>query len=129
VSDMSGLTLDAQCRAAISEFNDRRGNPRRSFPIDLELCIALALPLFVVSVPSLSLLEMRDWIVARGRNLPVDLFTDENRRLRASVIAAAGVGIIFVDASDPKEERRFSLAHELVAGSLAAASQTELIQP
>ena len=36
-----------------------------------------------------------------------------NRRLRACILAWNGIGFILVDAKDPADEQRFSLAHEI----------------
>jgi hypothetical protein len=48
----------------------------------------------------------------RGQDV-VARVDEPDRPLRACLAAVAGVGFVFVDAADPADERRFSLAHEL----------------
>jgi hypothetical protein len=99
--------------AAVEEFWSRCGS-REPFPRDLERSIALALPVFLVKVPRLCVSTMRHWLSAHGCATGLSsLFTGPERRLRGSVIATAGQGIIFLDGSDPGDEQRFTLAHEL----------------
>jgi hypothetical protein len=85
------------------------GEPE-SFPRSLEKSVALALPLAIVKLPSLGLCEFRDWLFQRGIEVHV---TGPDRRLRACLVAKAGRGLVALDGSDPEDERRISLAHEV----------------
>lgn len=80
------------------------------FPRLLERAIAWALPLTLVKLPRLSFPDLRAWLTQR--DIPF-IFSHSDRCLRACLIAKAGSGIVFLDGSDPDDERRFSLAHEV----------------
>jgi hypothetical protein len=82
------------------------------FPRSLRLSAALALPVLVTDLPGLGLRAVSDWLQAHGGSgwrHPVGA----DRPLRACLVARDGWGYVFVDADDPEDERRFSLAHEL----------------
>ena len=85
-------------------------SPSQSWPCDLEKVIALTLRLAVISLPSLTLQCIENWLEKRGT--PYE-FPCENRHVRGCIVAYRGSGLIFVDGSDPIEERRFTLAHEV----------------
>ncbi len=59
---------------------------------------------------ALSIATIQGWMAGQGFTAPID---DPNRRLRGCAVASAGTGLIFVDASDPIEEREFTIAHEV----------------
>lgn len=80
------------------------------FPRNLRIPIANSLPLAVVSMPALRLEGVERWM--RDQGVICGLGVDD-RRLRACLVARYGQGIIFLDGSDPEDEERFSLAHEL----------------
>ncbi|HET8628273.1 MAG TPA: ImmA/IrrE family metallo-endopeptidase [Thermomicrobiales bacterium] len=80
------------------------------FPRDLRRAIAFALPLGVVSLPRLRLRGVDDWL--RGEGIDCRL-APADRALRACLVARRGQGLIFLDGTDPPDEQRFSLAHEL----------------
>ena len=96
-----------------------------SFPRSLERAVAWALPLVVVKLPRLCLQELRDWLEQRNIPLTVSL---PDRRLRACLIARGGHGFVFLDGSDPDDERRFSLAHELAHFILDYLEPREKVQ-
>ncbi|HEX5418242.1 MAG TPA: ImmA/IrrE family metallo-endopeptidase, partial [Chloroflexota bacterium] len=50
------------------------------------------------------------YLRARGVACPID---GRDRALRACLVARGGQGFIFLEGSDPKDEQRLSLAHEL----------------
>ncbi|MGH2459756.1 MAG: ImmA/IrrE family metallo-endopeptidase [Chloroflexota bacterium] len=80
------------------------------FPRDLRVPIANALPLTVVLLPRLRVRAIDDWLRRQGiRGAP----TVADRAVRACLVARSGQGFIFVEGSDPADEQRFSLAHEL----------------
>jgi hypothetical protein len=80
------------------------------FPRDLERAIALALPVALVKLPRLSLFLVEQWLMRRGAGFH---FGCVSRMIRGCIVAYAGCGIIFIDATDPDDERRFTLAHEV----------------
>lgn len=80
------------------------------FPRWLRSAMTKALPLSIVEEAPLSIVSLNLWLGRLGI-ATVDDAVD--RPLRACLVARAGTGLIFVDASDPIEEQRFSVAHEL----------------
>lgn len=80
------------------------------FPRNLRTPIANSLPLAVVSMPALRLAGVEGWM--RNQDVICGIGIDD-RRLRACLVARYGQGLIFLDGSDPEDEQRFSLAHEL----------------
>ena len=87
----------------------RRVGPAPSYPRDLEGPILWGLPLAVVKLPRLRSAAVDEWFRLRGGDHGIGGL---DRRLRACLFAIAGRGVIFLDATDPAPERRFSLAHE-----------------
>jgi hypothetical protein len=81
-----------------------------AFPRSLRGSIARGLPVAVVYLPQLRLMGVRDWLVRNSVVCPCD---QADRQLRACLVARSGHGFIFIDGTDPEEEQRFSLAHEL----------------
>jgi hypothetical protein len=80
------------------------------FPRDLRRPIAWALPLSVVSLPRLRVSTVDEWLRRQGAaHCP----RVADRPLRACLVASYGHGLAFVDGTDPDDEQRFSLAHEL----------------
>ncbi|MFQ5741082.1 MAG: ImmA/IrrE family metallo-endopeptidase [Acidobacteriota bacterium] len=92
-----------------NDFWEWVGRPE-PFPRTLESSIAWALPLAVVKLPQLTLFELRGWLERRG--IP-STFQSSDRALRGCLVARKGRGLVFLDGTDPSEEQRFSLAHEL----------------
>src|SRR5262249_56635767 len=88
----------------------RRAGPAGRFPRDLRPPLLRALPLDVLSLPRLSVAGVRAWLERNGAACPC---AGADRPLRGCLVAHAGHGLIFLDADDPEDERRFSLAHEL----------------
>jgi hypothetical protein len=80
------------------------------FPRDLETPAIWALPLLVRRLPQLRVDSIRAWL--KQAAIPVDV-PGPNRRLHACLIAFGGRGAVLLDADDPEDERRFSLAHEV----------------
>lgn len=79
------------------------------FPRRLEASIAMALPVTIVSLPSLSVSQIEGWLSERQVRCPINV---SDRRLSACVVAQGGHGVIFVDGADAEDERRFSIAHD-----------------
>lgn len=80
------------------------------FPRSLESSVAWALPLAIVKLPRLGLSDLRSWLSGKGIHLHV---AGPDRPLRACLLARAGRGVVLLDGSDPEDERRVSLAHEV----------------
>jgi hypothetical protein len=80
------------------------------FPRDLEIPVSWALPLAVIRLPRLTLASTRAWLHSRGICSPTGL---PNRHLMACLVARAGRGFVLLDGTDPPDERRMSLAHEV----------------
>jgi hypothetical protein len=106
------MELDGIGHAAVEEFWRRCGQPE-PFPRNLERSIALALPIFLVKVPRLCLSAACTWLCARGFEAESAFLAGSERPLRGCLVAAAGRGVIFLDGSDPDDQRRFTLAHEV----------------
>ena len=84
--------------------------PPPQFPRDLELHVLLNLPLAMVEVPELTVNDVRAHLGAEAAHVLAAL---PDRRVHACLLAYAGVGIIFVDATDGRMERRVNVAHEV----------------
>jgi Zn-dependent peptidase ImmA (M78 family) len=80
------------------------------FPRTLESAVSWALPLVLVKLPRLDVESINDY--ARTNALSLECQT-ASRSLRGCLIAKAGSGIVFLDGTDPPDELRFTLAHEV----------------
>jgi hypothetical protein len=88
----------------------RRCGDEESFPRTLERSVALALPIALVKLPTLTLSSIESWL--RGRGIGYS-FNCPNRSLRGCLLAWQGRGVIFVDGTDPVDQMRFTIAHEV----------------
>ncbi len=100
---------DAEIRAVAADFWRLAGSPG-NFPRNLEASVLWALPLAVVKIPRLRVQVVRDWLAQDGC---AQIIPASERELRACVVASRGRGVVFVDGTDPADEQRMSLAHEL----------------
>lgn len=86
------------------------------FPRNLEDAIALALPVMVARLPRLGLFSAERWL---SQYSPRFIWSAPerggrgDRRLRACLVADDENGCILLDAADPPDEQRYSLAHEV----------------
>ncbi len=87
-----------------------RAGRSEPFPRDLETTVSWALPVAIVKLPRLTLGQTRVWMTSRGVCPPV---ATADRPLRACLVARAGRGMVLLEGSDPADERRMSLAHEV----------------
>jgi hypothetical protein len=69
-----------------------------------------AMPLTVESIAGLTVTKVCQWLQRNGISQDGG---PRDRPLRGCVTADGGHGIIFLDQTDPEDEQRFSLAHEL----------------
>lgn len=88
----------------------RVGGDPGPFPRDLRAPIAWGLPVAILQLPRLRLRSIDDWLRSRGVSCSLD---GGDRALRACLVARGGQGFIFLEGSDPEDEQRLSLAHEL----------------
>lgn len=81
-----------------------------ALPYDIETAITLSLPLEVYPIPALRVSHLLDWTKRAGitHHIP-----GKDRLLHGCLLADKGHGTIFFDISDPEDEQRFTLAHEL----------------
>lgn len=96
-------------RGAVDDFWQAAGEVE-PFPRNLETPVLWALPLFIVKVPRLTLSDVRDRLAAYGITFRVE---GHNRNLYGCLVAFAGQGVVMLDGSEPHDELRFSLAHEV----------------
>lgn len=80
------------------------------FPLDVELA-ALHFPVSVVAIERLSPARIDDYL-SEHMGWPIEGPAD-SRMIRGCLVANRGHGIIFVEATETEEARRFTLAHEL----------------
>src|SRR5687768_16658879 len=81
-----------------------------SFPRSLERAIALALPVVVIKLPHLALVSIETWLNHRQIDYS---FNCKSRFVRGCLICYGGKGFIFCDGTDPSDEIRLTLAHEV----------------
>jgi len=103
------MWLDNSSQGLVDEFW-RRSGVVEPFPRDLERPLAFALPIALVSLPKLRLRDIETWLQQRGSFFE---FKCRSRSVRGCLIAFRGQGLIFVDGTDPDDERRFTTAHEI----------------
>ena len=80
------------------------------FPRDIERAAMLALPVVVVKLPRLTVEGIALWLRARGAVVTVPLCEGE---MAGCVVAHRGRAVIFVAGTDPADEQRATVAHEL----------------
>lgn len=88
----------------------RRTGPPPAFPRDLEGPVLWGLPLAIVKLPRLRAVDVDAWFAERGRRHQI---AGRDRPLRGCLLAAAGAGVVFIDAGDSADEQRFTLSHEV----------------
>lgn len=88
----------------------KQAGEAEAFPRSLRGPIAAAFPLAILTLPALSLASVREYLSQRRIPFPLEGAAGP---LRACLTVRGGGGFIFLDAGDPTDEQRFSLAHEL----------------
>jgi hypothetical protein len=101
--------IEPWLQSMVDEFWSAVGEPE-SFPRHLEQAVLWALPVAVVKLSHLSIRRVNAWLVQRDIEISLDAV---ERPLHGCSIAYAGTGVMLLDAADPDDERRFTLAHEL----------------
>ena len=103
------MWLNSEEQQAVNSFWEWSGEVE-PFPRSLERPIALALPVAVIKLPHLALGGIENWLRSRQIDYSFDC---DSRFVRGCLIAYKGKGLIFCDGSDPEDEIRFTLAHEI----------------
>jgi len=80
------------------------------FPRNLRRPSAQGFPIAIVLLPSLRVGKIEEWL---GHQHIVCHVDTQDRTLRACLVARCGQALIFLDGTDPDNEQRFSMAHEL----------------
>lgn len=104
------MWLEGRLTRLVEEFWEALPYEQEAFPRDLARSASLALPLAVRELSCLSLNGVKQWLHARGITHNVE---GPNRRLRGCLLAYGGHGFVLIDSSDPDDEQRFTVAHEL----------------
>jgi hypothetical protein len=100
---------DHNIQRLVRSFWQRCGE-EEPFPRALERSIALGLPIAVVKLPRLTISSIEFWLRDRGVRYS---FSYVDRGLRGCLLAWRGRGIIFLDGTDPTDQVRFTVAHEV----------------
>ena len=103
------MSLNGLDQEAVDLFWQLSGE-EEPFPRTLERPLALALPIVLVKLPHLRLCDVETWMHRRGTAFRFDC---ESRRVRGCLVAQFGHGLLFMDGTDPQDEQRLTLAHEL----------------
>ncbi len=106
---MKFLPLTAHI-AEIAEAFWKQSGGITCWPCDLERAVALLLPLDIVILSNLTIKKMEEWFHQRHTYYQ---FPAKRTRLHGCLLVYRGVGFVFIDGSDSKEERLFTLAHEV----------------
>jgi hypothetical protein len=81
-----------------------------AFPRRLEAPVSWGQPLAIFKIPRLCVADVEHRLAESGIEFKVKT---PDRGLHGCLVAFAGKGIVFLDGSDPPNELRFSLAHEV----------------
>jgi hypothetical protein len=103
------MWLDNQSQEVVNRFWQQYGAVE-PFPRNLEGQVSLALPARLVNLPHLKLQTIEGWLGRRGAKFR---FNCRSRAVRGCLVAYGGHGTIFIDETDPEDERRFTIAHEI----------------
>ena len=103
------MWLDNLSQKVINRFWQRCGEVE-PFPRSLEQLVSLALPAKLIKLSHLKLHTIENWLTSRGA---VYRFNCRSRAVRGCLVAYGGQGLIFIDETDPEDERRFTIAHEI----------------
>src|SRR3982751_3882961 len=103
------MWLDSLSQEVVNRFWQQSGEIE-PFPRNLEQVISLALPAKLIKLPHLKLQAIESWLERRGTSFR---FNCRSRAVRGCLVAYGGQGLIFIDETDPDDERRFTIAHEI----------------
>ncbi len=94
---------------AATRFWRNQGGPPDGFPRELESTLPVYIPVDIALVSGLTGHAVDEWMAARNSAVRLPC---ANRALRGAVVAVRGHGIVFLDADDAADDRRFTAAHE-----------------
>jgi hypothetical protein len=103
------MWLDNESQDAVDLFWQLAGEIE-PFPRLLERPALIGLPIAIVKLPRLALRDIERWLISRNIFFS---FNCQDRLVRGCLIAFKGKGIILVDGTDPIDEIRFTIAHEI----------------
>ena len=90
-----------------------------TYPRDLLSMVPFHLPVAFISIDELATTNLEKWLAHRRIAYRSD---GRRRRLRPTLVARAGRGVIFIDSTDSVEEQRFTAAR----GSRTSSRTTSL---
>ena len=96
-------------RTAVDNFWSAAGEIE-PFPRRLESAISWGLPLAILKIPRLCVTDVKSRLISLGIEFKVSA---SDRDLHGCLVAFGGRGLVMLDGSDPGDELRFSLAHEV----------------
>lgn len=99
-AEVSGIAIDFWARSGL----------KAQFPRPLEPAVFVVLPLAVLRLPRLRLRTAIEWLTRHGIAHQSD---NADRPLHGYLVARGGIGVVFLDGTDPWDEQLFSLAHEV----------------
>jgi hypothetical protein len=106
------MWLEAGLSRLVTEFWSAQPGEPEPFPRDLICPAIFALPVSVHLIPRLTTAGVGRYLRSLGVYFGVDM-PGPDRRLCGCLLAHGGHGLILVESTDPPDERRFTLAHEL----------------
>lgn len=103
-------SLSFQTITKIAEsFWDKAGGIKK-WPCDLEQAASSTLPLDTICLSCLTIKKINSWLNERNVSYP---FPRIQSRLHGCLLVYRGAGFVFIDGSDSKPERFYTLAHEV----------------
>jgi Zn-dependent peptidase ImmA (M78 family) len=78
-------------------------------PRDISGAVNLLLPIDIINLSELSIKKVVQWLNERSITFHLDV---EDRNLHGFVLTYRGSGFIFINGTDPENERRYTIAHE-----------------
>jgi hypothetical protein len=103
------MWLTSEEQQIINSFWEKAGG-LEPFPRSLERAIAFAVPVAVIKMPHLALSGIETWLKRRQIEYS---FNCNSRFVRGCLVCYGGKGFIFCDGTDPVDEIRFTIAHEI----------------
>ncbi len=79
-------------------------------PYDIQGAVSLILPVDIVCLSELSIKRIEQWLKNRSITISIG-FGD--RSLHGFILTFKGSGFIFINGTDPEDERRYTIAHEV----------------
>ena len=93
-----------------AEFFWKAAGQKERFPRNLEAPASWGLPVAIVKLPRLWGVDIRRYL---QNTFTGQLSVPDYLPLRGFMLAADGKGLLFLNGGDPRDEQRYSLAHEI----------------